>query len=83
MGGLGDALTEGAASVSDQFEYWAFSNQPGFENLRDEYFNAAADLRQKVQDGGSIMRAMGERLKQIAAIYENVEDENRLDIQGA
>lgn len=81
--GWGDALAEGAASISDQFEYWAFSDQPGFENLRDEYFAAAADLRHKVQDGSRIMQAMGKRLEQIATIYENVEDENRLDIQGA
>lgn len=81
--GWSEALSTGADSISDSFEYWAFSNQPGFEALRDAYFAAAADLRQKVGDGGALFRAMGARLEQIAEIYEKTEDEVGRDIRGA
>lgn len=78
----GDALAKGAEGISDSFEYWAFSNQPGFEALRDEYFAAAADLRQKVGAGGEIMNVLGSRLEQIAGIYEKTEEEISSDIRG-
>ncbi|MEV7609807.1 hypothetical protein AB0N61_10015 [Microbacterium sp. NPDC089320] len=81
--GWGDDLSTGADSISDSFEYWAFSNQPGFEALRDEYFAAAAELRQRVADGGALFRAMGTRLEQIAEIYETTEDDVDRDIRGA
>lgn len=78
--GWGEDLTSGAGGISDSFEYWAFSDQPGFENLRDQYFAAAADLRQKVTDGGGVMRAFGARLEQIATLYEQTEEANNTDI---
>ncbi|MDN3443128.1 hypothetical protein [Microbacterium sp. APC 3901] len=81
--GWGDTLAAGADSISDTFEYWAFSDQPGFEALRDEYLAAAADLRQKIRDGGTLFRAMGSRLEQVAEIYEKTEDEVGRDIRGA
>jgi hypothetical protein len=82
-GGWGTSLSDGAATISSSFEYWAFSDQPGFEALRDQYFAAAADLRDKVTDGGAVMGDIAARLKLIASIYEEAEEDNRSDIQGA
>lgn len=78
----GDSLTEALPSISHTFEYMAFSDQPGFNELRDDYLAAAAYVREQVTVGGDVMRAVSARLVEIATLYEETEQANDDHIRG-
>lgn len=66
-------LTAEDADLGSTLDPWAFSDQPGFAQVRADYVAKLGHLRREVSAGSRAMQAIADRLEDVVSSYEEAE----------
>lgn len=76
-------LTAEDGGLASTLDVWAFSDQPGFEQVRADYIAKLGHLRREVSAGSRAMQAIADRLDEVASSYEEAEAQTEAIVERA